>query len=106
MEPEKKGIVMAALGAGASIGIILPFSRANETEADEIGLILMSRAGYDPKEAISFWDRFSNIGGKSPPAFLSTHPPSPQRRDDLQRLLPKALAEYESSAKLGSGKEF
>jgi predicted Zn-dependent protease len=105
MEPGKKDLVMAALGVGATIGIVLPFSRANETEADEIGLILMSRAGYDPKEAISFWDRFSNIGGKSPPAFLSTHPPSAERRDNLQRLLPKGQIEYEKSAKLESGKE-
>jgi predicted Zn-dependent protease len=105
MEPEKKGLVMAALGVGATIGIILPFSRANETEADEIGLILMSRAGYDPHEAVNFWDRFSLAGGKSPPAFLSTHPPSPQRKEHLQSLLPKALTEYQSSAKLGTGQE-
>ncbi|MDD4973457.1 MAG: M48 family metallopeptidase [Bacteriovorax sp.] len=106
MDPDKKGLVMAALGVGATIGIILPFSRANETEADEIGLTLMSRAGYDPQEAVNFWDRFSQAGGKSPPAFLSTHPPSPQRKEHLQSLLPKALTEYQSSPKLGIGQEF
>lgn len=105
MDSDKKNLVMAALGAGATIGIILPFSRANETEADEIGLTLMSRAGFDPHEAINFWDRFSEAGGKSPPAFLSTHPPSAKRKEHLQSLLPKASTEYEASVKLGSGQE-
>lgn len=104
MDPVKRDLAMAALGAGATIGIILPFSRAHETEADEIGLTLMSRAGYDPHEAVNFWDRFSSAGGgKSPPEFLSTHPTSSKRKENLQSLQEKAMVEYQSSPKLGMG---
>lgn len=104
MEPAKRDLAMAALGAGATIGIILPFSRANETEADEIGLTLMARAGYDPSEAVNFWDRFSEAGGgKAPPAFLSTHPASAKRKENLQRLQGQAMAEYQTSPKFGKG---
>lgn len=106
MDPEKKNLAMAALGVGATVGVILPFSRANETEADEIGLTLMARAGYDPREAVHFWDRFSQAGGEAPVAFLSTHPQSSKRKDHLQSLLPKALTEYEASVKQGKGQEF
>lgn len=106
MDPEKRNLTMAALGAGATIGIILPFSRANETEADEIGLTLMARAGYDPSEAVNFWDRFSQAsGGKAPPAFLSTHPASQKRKENLESLQGKAMTEYQSSPKLGRGQD-
>lgn len=106
MDPDKKNLVMAALGAGATIGIILPFSRAHETEADEIGLTLMSKAGYDPSEAVNFWDRFSEAGGgKSPPEFLSTHPNSAKRKENLQSLQQKAMVDYQSSPKFGKGLE-
>lgn len=105
MEPDKRNMVMSMLGVGATLGIILPFSRSHESEADEIGLTLMSKAGYDPRESVNFWDRFAQAGGKSPPAFLSTHPSSEKRRDRLQELLPKVMPEYEASPKLGLGKE-
>ncbi|MFA6236401.1 MAG: M48 family metallopeptidase [Bacteriovorax sp.] len=106
MDPDKRNLTMAALGAGATIGIILPFSRANETEADEIGLTLMARAGYFPGEAVNFWDRFSKAGeGKSPPAFLSTHPASAKRKENLQRLQSAATADYNLSPKLGVGRD-
>lgn len=105
MDDTKKTIVMAALGAGATYGIILPFSRKHETEADEIGLVLMAKAGYDPRESVNFWDRFGKAsGGKAPPEFLSTHPGSENRRDHLKSLLPKVLPSYENSPKLGIGK--
>lgn len=104
MDDSKKTMVMAALGAGATYGIILPFSRKQETEADEIGLVLMSRAGYDPSEAVNFWDRFSKAGGKAPMEFMSTHPSSENRREHLKELLPKSLGDYEASAKLGVGR--
>ncbi|MBY0413951.1 MAG: M48 family metallopeptidase [Bdellovibrionales bacterium] len=107
MDNTKKTIAMAALGAGATYGIILPFSRKHETEADEIGLVLMSKAGYDPRESVNFWNRFSVASaGKAPPEFLSTHPNSDTRRDHLRSLLPKVLPDYESSSKLGLGKSF
>lgn len=105
MEPEKRNTIMSLLGVGATVGVILPFSRAHETEADEIGLKLMSQAGYDPRESVNFWDRFSQAsGGKSPPAFLSTHPASDKRRDRLKEMLPEVMPLYESSSKYGVGK--
>jgi predicted Zn-dependent protease len=104
MDNTKKTMVMAALGAGATYGIILPFSRKHETEADEIGLVLMSKAGYDPAESVNFWDRFSQAGGNAPPEFLSTHPNSENRREHLRSLVPKSMPDYEASAKLGLGK--
>jgi predicted Zn-dependent protease len=97
LDPGQRQTVMAMLGAGAQYGVLLPFSRQHETEADELGLIYMARAGYDPREAISFWERMSQAGGSQPPAYLSTHPSHGQRIEDLQRFMPKALAEYEKA---------
>lgn len=104
MDGPKKTIAMPALGAGATYGIILPFSRKHETEADEIGLVLMAKAGYNPAEAVNFWDRFSKAGGKAPPEFLSTHPNSETRRDHLRKLQSKVQADYEASPKFGLGR--
>lgn len=105
LDNTKKTIAMAALGAGATYGIILPFSRKHETEADEIGLVLMAKAGYNPAEAVNFWDRFSKAsGGKAPPEFLSTHPNSENRREHLRELQSKVQADYEASPKIGLGR--
>jgi predicted Zn-dependent protease len=104
LDGMKKTMAMAALGAGVTYGIILPFSRSEETEADEIGLILMSRAGYDPNEAVAFWDRFSKANSSAPMEFMSTHPNSTNRREHLRSLVPKAMTDYNNSARLGSGK--
>lgn len=105
MEPEKRNMVMSLLGVGATVGVLLPFSRSHETEADEIGLKLMAKAGYDPAESVNFWDRFSQAsGGKGPPAFLSTHPSSEKRRDRLKEMLPEVSADYAASSKLGLGR--
>jgi predicted Zn-dependent protease len=97
MDPEQRQTIMAALGAGAQYGVILPFSREHETEADEMGLLYMARAGYDPHEAISFWERMSSAGGTQAPEFASTHPSHGQRIQDLQAFMPKAMAEYEKT---------
>ncbi len=104
MDPTKKAIAMAALGAGVTYGITLPFSRGDETEADEIGLVLMAKAGYDPREAVNFWDRFSQAGGSAPPEFMSTHPNSEKRREHLRTLIPKVMPDYEASSKTGLGR--
>jgi predicted Zn-dependent protease len=74
--------------------VSLPWGRGDELEADEIGLILMARAGYDPREAAKFWERMSALGESSTPSFLSTHPSHGQRIDQLNALLPKALEIY------------
>jgi predicted Zn-dependent protease len=100
MSYEQQRAVMAAFGAGAQFGFLLPFSRDHESEADEIGLIYMARAGYDPREAISFWQRMSQAStGGEPPEFMSTHPAHGTRIERLKALLPKAMAEYERAAK-------
>jgi len=67
-------MAMAALGLGAQVGLSLPFSREQETEADILGLQYMHRAGYDPRQAIPFWQRMQEGGGSRPPEFISTHP--------------------------------
>lgn len=98
-KPEQtRSLVLQAVGAGASIGVILPFSRKQESEADRIGLIYMARAGYDPREAVAFWERMSaKSSGGQPPQFLSTHPSHDTRIEDLRKWMPEALAEYEKS---------
>lgn len=99
--PTKRAL-MGALGVGSVVGVSLPFSRSNETEADEIGLIYMARAGYDPKEAPEFWKRFGSEGGQ-PPEFLSTHPSHGTRSRALDSQIPKVMPAYEASAKIGQG---
>jgi predicted Zn-dependent protease len=95
MDPQQRQTVLAALGAGAQYGVLLPFSRDHESEADEMGLVYMARAGYDPRESISFWERMSESGGRSPPEFMSTHPSHGTRIEHLRASMPKAIAEYE-----------
>jgi len=97
MDPQQRQTIMAALGAGAQYGVILPFSREHETEADEMGLLYMARAGYDPHEAISFWERMSATSRAQPPEFASTHPSHGRRIEDLQAFMPKAMAEFQKA---------
>nr|MBS0036705.1 M48 family metallopeptidase [Saprospiraceae bacterium] len=87
---DTKNLIMAAAGAGAQIGIMLPFSRKHESEADEIGLYLMTMSGYNPTEAAPFWGRMSKQSAGAPPEFLSTHPGPEKRAENLIRLVPKA----------------
>lgn len=85
---------MAALGVGAVVGVQLPFSRTHEAESDEIGLYLMAEAGYDPRAAVSFWQRMEERNDSGPPAFLSTHPAPADRIANLESLLPEAMEVY------------
>ncbi|HYP16300.1 MAG TPA: M48 family metallopeptidase, partial [Opitutus sp.] len=94
MDWNQRRMVLAALGAGAQFGVLLPFSRKHEGEADELGLLYMARAGYDPAEAIAFWGRMAEAGGQQPPEIASTHPSHGTRIQHLRELLPKAQAEY------------
>ena len=87
-------------GVGANVGFLLPYSRLHESEADRIGLTLMARAGYDPREAIPFWERMSKQEGQQrPPQFLSTHPTPETRIADIKKYIPEALPYYEKSSK-------
>jgi predicted Zn-dependent protease len=95
MDYQQKLAVMAAVGAGAKYGVILPFSRQHEMEADEIGLYYMARAGYDPRQAIGFWERMSEAGGeRQAPEFASTHPSHGTRIERLQQHMGRAEEEY------------
>lgn len=101
-QPEAtQSLILGAYGIGANVGIMLPHSRDQELEADRIGLIYMARAGYDPRQAVAFWERFKaynekNGGGKTL-AFLSTHPLDDVRIGRIRSLLPQAMAEYQKA---------
>jgi predicted Zn-dependent protease len=87
--------VGALLGAGAAVGLLLPWSRAQESEADHLGLILMAKAGYDPRAAVDLWRRMADQArGGRPPEFLSTHPSEATRIQQIQSWLPEALQHY------------
>jgi predicted Zn-dependent protease len=88
--------VMAVFGLGAQYGVLLPYARAQESEADHIGLILMAKAGYDPREAVGLWQRMEQRGGSSPPQFLSTHPSHGTRIAQLQQWMPEALRYHQN----------
>jgi predicted Zn-dependent protease len=91
---QTQQIFMQAVGTGAQIGVMLPFSRLHESEADKMGLIFMAMAGYDPNNAVEFWKRMSAIGGQKPPQILSTHPSDDKRIKDLQAAIPEAMKYY------------
>ena len=93
------GAVLQAYGLGAQVGLLLPWSRTQESEADRIGLILMAKAGYDPREALAFWSRMEQAGGKETADFLSTHPGHDTREQQIREWLPEALRYYEDAAR-------
>jgi predicted Zn-dependent protease len=93
---------LALLGLGTQVGVLLPFSRTQEREADLIGLDLMAAAGFDPRQSIDLWRNMEAAGGGKPPEFLSTHPGSESRIRDLQARLPTAMPIYEQAR--GAGK--
>lgn len=96
-DPETVRAVHAAYGIGAGVGVLLPFSRKHELEADQIGLILMAKAGYDPQAATSFWERMlqSKKDQQGPPEFLSTHPSDEHRIRRIRQWIPEASRYYE-----------
>lgn len=98
-KPEQtRQIFMAAYGLGTQVGVLLPYSRLHETEADKLGLIFMALAGYNPEEALDFWQRMQqNSSGTAPPEFLSTHPSHETRIETIRNYLPKAKKYYRKS---------
>lgn len=98
-DPQKRNMFNQAYGLGSTVGLMLPFSRSHETEADRIGLQIMAIAGYNPEEAAELWKRMkARAGGNSPPEFLSTHPSNDTRINNLTRWAPLAK---EEAAKFG-----
>jgi predicted Zn-dependent protease len=95
MDYDKQRAILGALGAGAQFGVLMPFGRKQESEADHVGIIYMARAGYDPRESIEFWKSMEQAGGAQPPEFLSTHPSHGTRIEQLNEWMPQALAEYQ-----------
>ncbi|HVY62709.1 MAG TPA: M48 family metallopeptidase, partial [Planctomycetota bacterium] len=89
--------VQKTWSVATGLAIALPFSRKHESEADQIGLMLMAQAGYDPREAPKFWKRMIQNGGDKPPEWLSTHPSDETRVKDLEALMPEAMAYYEKA---------
>ena len=93
-DEKSRNMFNQAYGLGSTVGIMLPFSRSHETEADRIGLQIMAIAGYDPTEAAELWKRMkANSGGQAPPEFLSTHPSNDTRIANLTQWAPLAKQE-------------
>jgi len=90
-------VTRQAISAALGIGVTLPFSRTHESEADHIGLLLMAKAGYDPRVAPGFWERMNASGGRRPPEFLSTHPHPETRVAKLREWMPEAMEYYRAS---------
>ena len=99
LDPRRQREILGLLGAGSQYGILLPFSRKHESEADHIGLLLMAAAGYDPREAIHFWQRMEKASGGKRPEFTSTHPSHEHRVHDLKGWLSEAEPLYAASDK-------
>jgi len=100
LQPQQtREIYMMAYGVGANVGVLLPYSRLHESEADHIGLMLMARVGYDPREAVSFWERMSKADAARPVEFLSTHPAPETRIQRIKAEIPEALPYYLRSKK-------
>ena len=100
---ETRQLFQLAYGIGATVGVMLPYSRKHETEADRMGLIFMSMAGYNPNEAVGFWGRMAakSGGGGKQPVWLSTHPSDAQRISDIKSRMGEAMKYYNASVKSG-----
>ncbi len=94
---ETQNLFLQAYGIGSQVGAMLPWSRQQETEADQYGLIFAAMAGYNPQEAIPFWQRMASAGGAKPPEFLSTHPSDETRMRKLTQFMPEAMKYYNAS---------
>ncbi len=94
-------LLMGALGVGAQVGVLMPFSRIQEAEADVIGLELMARAGFDPREAIRLWHNMDRVSRRAPPEWLSTHPSHAARIQEIERQLPRVLPLQEAARNQG-----
>ena len=100
-ESNEGRLTMAVLGLGVQVGIMLPYGRSHESEADRIGLELMAQAGFDPAASVELWQNMSRAGGARPPEFLSTHPANETRIRALQTQIPAATRVYREARAAG-----
>lgn len=91
-------LAMAMLGLGTQVGVLLPYSRIQESEADVIGLDLMARAGFDPRQSVDLWQNMAEQGGSRPPELLSTHPAPESRIKELRERMPQAMEYYDQAS--------
>lgn len=91
---ETQSLFLAAYGVGSQVGVLLPYSRKHEYEADRMGMMFMAMAGYDPHDAPTFWARMTQLGSSKTPEFLSTHPVSEKRIEALNNLIPEAMTYF------------
>lgn len=99
---SERNLALAALGVGTTVGVILPFNRTQESEADTIGLRNMAQAGFDPNESVTLWQNMAaEGGGKAPPEFLSTHPSDATRMANLKKQIPKVMPSYQQARAQG-----
>ncbi|OUD16300.1 peptidase [Thioflexithrix psekupsensis] len=101
VQTETGQLLMGLLGVGAQLGILMPYSRVQESEADILGLHLMARAGFDPRESVALWQNMASSGGGDAPEFLSTHPSHQTRISELQNAIPYAMQLYEQAQRSG-----
>lgn len=94
---KNRDAIAGLLGIGTQFGVVLPFSRYHESEADRVGLEYMAKAGYDPREAVALWERMGSVGGSRPPELLSTHPDPARRAKELGKHMAEAMALYQAS---------
>ncbi|MCB9765295.1 MAG: M48 family metallopeptidase [Alphaproteobacteria bacterium] len=95
LNEKQKALIVAAMGLGVEVGVLLPFSRAHEKEADIIGMMYMAKSGYPPAESKKVWDRMEAATGGGIPAFISTHPSNEKRKENLEEWMPQAKKRYE-----------
>src|SRR5690625_2883365 len=101
-DSQYREAIMIAYGLGSMLAVELPYSRKAETEADRVGLLYAARAGYDPRESVTFWQKMQreSESRSSPPGWLSTHPTDTKRIRDLQSMMPQAMKEYEKTQRV------
>ncbi|QQD18978.1 M48 family metallopeptidase [Spongiibacter nanhainus] len=100
-DSAQKQTVMGLLGLGAQFGVVLPYGRAQESEADVVGLDLMAKSGFNPEASVQLWENMSAASQGQPPEFMSTHPSHATRISDLQKRMKKAKPLYEQAKSLG-----